>query len=142
MRPARVDASILVLGTPEHSAPFVDELRQAGFRVTVASTLSEVRDLLSSNRRPSLLVVDARVGNPWRVDALQRMTAMVRASPLPTLRIGGVATADGAAGDEAQVLPADATVATIVAAVKALHDPAAASHRLPRASSQPELAEA
>ena len=87
---------------------------------------------------PTLLIIDARVGNPWRADALQRMTAMARSSPIPTLRIGGTATEDGAVGDEARFLPADSTVATIAAAVHALHDPSA-SHRWPRPTSQPKV---
>lgn len=137
----RRDASLLVLGEAPSTATLADELRACGFRVTVASTLSEVRDLMASAAWPTLVVVDARVGNPWRADALQRMTALVGTTATATLRIGGATDDEARAGDEARALPADASVATIVAAVCALHDGGPAQHRS-RASSQSDLVDA
>lgn len=116
-----VDAALLVVGDLELTGPVAAELRKGGCRVTLASTLSELREILAAGLRPTVLIVDARLAPPWRADALLRMTALAGATAARVLCIGELGGADGVA-PAAHRLPADASVAAIVKAVRALQD--------------------
>lgn len=128
-------SSLLVLGEAVKAGALAIGLRGADFLVTVATTLSEVRDLVAGGYCPTALVVDARTSVPWRVDALVRMVELVCVGPTATLWLGEPPAADVVPEGSLVVVPPDAALPAIVKALRALQD-GAAPHELPPSASR------
>lgn len=115
------DGWVLVLADLPRAQPLADAIRAAGLRATVVSTVSELRDTLAGLTRPTVVVVDTCIPDPWRWDAVDRMTSMAAAASLRVVRVGDVAPNALSRDDARHVLPGDASLATVVSTVVALH---------------------
>lgn len=80
-------------------------------------------------------MLDARVDEPWRRDALERMASLLDHVNAPSVRVGdaGEAPADGAV----RTLPGDASLTSIVDAVRALCGPATPPEVQPATAAAP-----
>jgi hypothetical protein len=100
-----------------------------------------VRAALAVADLPALVILDTRAYAPWRIDALERITTLVRAAAVRLVWISSGERSD-VRGPQVQWLPVDASPSAIVTAACGLLDrgheaPAAADEE--RAASGPRF---
>jgi hypothetical protein len=113
---AREAGAVLLMGGLSSSRELRAGLEERGLALVVATTLSQVCELLDSQPWPALAIIDVRDMSPWRAEAMKRVISLVNTAAIPLLCIGELG-AEGAT----RVLPSLSTVATIVGAACELH---------------------
>lgn len=104
---------VLAIGDGGRVDAIAAQMHERGYPTTVARALSEVRLGLVASTLPALVILDTHAYAPWRVDALERITALVYAAGIRLVWVGSGQPPEADA-PHVRRLDADAPLAVIV----------------------------